>query len=157
MAVYGAMFSRLSSDMTLLNKMRLSIDGDTAPLVPGTREVRFSDPATGFSYIASKFGDDVLDGEVIDHGIASRMIGRANQLVAQAYVVKKDAVTGKPMVDDKGQLVLAVDESGKPIETTPEAKLRLRRYVGLLDAVRQVSRALDGPLGGGGGGGGGDE
>ncbi len=156
MAVYGAMFSRLSSDMTLLNKMRLTIDGDKAPLVPGTREVRFSDPATGFSYIASKFGDDVLDGEVIDHGIASRMIGRANQLVAQAYVVKKDAVTGKPMVDDKGQWVLAVDESGKPLETTPEAKLRLRRYVGLLDAVRQISRALDGPLGGGAGGGDGE-
>lgn len=157
MAVYGAMFSRLSSDMTLLNKMRLSVSGDAVPLVPGTREVRFSDPATGFSYIASKFGDDVLDGEVVDHGIASRMIGRANQLAAKAYVVKKDAVTGKPMVDDKGQWVLALDEAGKPIETTPEAKLALRRYVGLLDAVRQVSRALDGPLGGAGGGGGGDE
>jgi hypothetical protein len=151
MAVYGAMFSRLSSDMTLLNKMRLSVDGDKAPIVPGTREVRFSDPATGFSYIASKFGDDVLDGEVIDHGIASRMIGRANQLAKQAYVVKKDAVTGKPMVDEKGQWVLELDAAGKPIETTPDAKLRLRRYVGLLDAVRQVARALDGPLGGGGG------
>jgi hypothetical protein len=149
MAVYGAMFSRLSSDMTLLNKLRLSVDGDRAPIVPGTREVRFQDPATGFSYIAAKYGDDVLDGHTTDTGIASRMLGRANQLVAQAYTVKTDA-GGKPMLDDKGQLVLATDAEGRLIETTPEAKLKLRRYVGLLDALRQVSRALDGPLGGGG-------
>jgi hypothetical protein len=149
MAVYGALFSRLSSDMTLLNKLRVSVDGDKAPLVPGTREVRFQDPVTGFSYIAGKYGDDLLDGQVIDHGIASRMIGRANQLTAKAYVVKKDGA-GKPMVDDKGQWVLEVDGSGKLVEGTPEAKLALRRYVGLIDAVRQISRALDGPLGGGG-------
>ena len=152
MAIYGAMFSRLSSDLTLLNKMRLSIDGDRAPLVPGTREVRFQDPVTGFSYIAGKYGDDLVDGQVVDHGIASRMIGRANQLAAQAFVVKKDAVTGKPMVDDKGQWLLDVDAAGKPIPTTPAAVLKLRRYVGLLDAVRQIARALDGPLGGAGGG-----
>lgn len=157
MAIYGAMFSRLSSDMTLVNKLRLSIDGDRAPIVPGTREVRFADPVTGFSYIASKFGDDVVDGQVVDGGIASRMLGRANQLLAQAYTVKTDATTGKPMVDDKGQLVLALDADGRPIATSAAATLRLRRYVGLLDAVRQISRALDGPLGGAGGGGGGDE
>ena len=156
MAIYGAMFSRLSSDLTLLNKMRLSIDGDKAPLVPGTREVRFQDPETGFSYIASKYGDDVVDTQVVDHGIASRMVGRANQLAAQAYVVKKDAVTGKPMVDDKGQWVLDVDANGKPITNSADAVLRLRRYVGLMDAMRQISRALDGPLGGAGGDGSGE-
>ena len=135
--------------------MRLSIDGDNAPLVPGTREVRFQDPVTGYSYIAGKYGDDVVDAQVVDHGIASRMIGRANQLVARAYVVKKDAVTGAPMVDDKGQWVLDVDADGKPIQTTSaDAQLALRRYVGLMDAVRQISRALDGPLGAAGGGGG---
>lgn len=151
MAIYGALFSRLSSDMTLLNKLRLSVDGDRAPIVPGTREMRFQDPVTGFSYIAAKYGDDMLDGRATDSGIASRMLGRANQLVAQAYELKKDA-SGKPVLDDKGQLVLATDAGGKLIESSPEAQLRLRRYVGLLDAVRQISRALDGPLNGGGGG-----
>jgi hypothetical protein len=151
MALYGAIFSRMSSDMTLLNKMRLSVDGDNAPIVPGTREVRFQDPTTGYSYVAATYGDDVVDGQVVDHGIASRMIARANQLVGQAYSVKKDA-DGKPMLDEKGQLVLDVDAGGHLIETDSDALLRLRRYVGLLDAVRQISRALDGPLGGGGGG-----
>ncbi len=151
MVIYGAIFSRLGSDMTLLNKMRLSIDGDRAPAIPGVREVRFQDPQTGFSYIAGKFGDDVVDGATLDRGVASRMVGRANQLLQQAYAVKLDLVTGKPMVDEKGQLVLQLDASGKPTATSPEAVLKLRRYVGLLDALRQISRALDGPLGGGGG------
>ena len=154
--IYGAIFSRLGSDMTLLNKMRLSLDGDRAPTIPGVREVRFQDPQTGFSYIAGKYGDDVLDGQTLDHGVASRMVGRANQLLAQAYLVKTDA-TGKPMVDEKGHLVLQLDASGKPSATSQEAVLKLRRYVGLLDALRQISRALDGPLGGGGGGGGGGD
>ena len=157
MVIYGAIFSRLGSDLTLLNKMRLSIDGDRAPAIPGTREVRFQDPQTGFSYIAGKYGDDVLDGETIDHGVASRMLGRANQLLSQAYVIKMDAVTGKPMLDEKGHLVLSLDANSKPQVKTAEAVLKLRRYVGLLDGLRQVSRALDGPLGGGGGGGGGGD
>ena len=79
------------------------------------------------------------------------MVGRANQLLGQAYTLKKDA-TGKPMLDDKGNLLLELDANGKPTVTSPEAVLKLRRYVGLLDGLRQVSRALDGPLGGGGGG-----
>jgi hypothetical protein len=80
------------------------------------------------------------------------MVARANQLVAQAYVVKTDPVSGKPLVDDKGQWVLEVDADGKPLQTTSaDAQLALRRYVGLMDAVRQISRALDGPLAGGGG------
>ncbi len=158
MVIYGAIFSRLGSDMTLLDKMRLSIDGDKAPLVPGVREARFQDPQTGFSYIAGKYGDDVVDGVTLDHGIASRMVGRANQLLQQAYAVKMDAATGKPLLDEKGQLVLQIDAAGKPLATTPEAVLELRRYVGLLDALRQISRALDGPIGGSAGvGGGGDD
>ncbi|MBS2014513.1 MAG: zinc-dependent metalloprotease [Deltaproteobacteria bacterium] len=152
MAIYAALFSRLSSDMTLLNKMRLSIDGDRAPIVAGTREVRFTDPVTGFSWIASKYGDEIIDGKTVDHGIASRMIGRANALLLEAYTQKLDDA-GKPMFDAKGQPVLATDANGAFVAKTPEAGLRLRRYVGLLDAMRQVSRALDGPLGGGGGGG----
>jgi len=152
MAIYGAVFSRLSSDMTLLNKMRLWIDGDNAPVVPGTRQVRFTDPGTGYSWVASKFGDDVVDGRAVDHGIASRMLQRANQLLVQAYVQKTDA--GKPVFDDKGQPVLELDANGKPVPTSDDATLALRRYVGLLDGMRQIARSLDGPLGGGGGGGG---
>jgi hypothetical protein len=158
MATYGAIFARLSSDMTLLNKMRLSVDGDNTPRLPGTREVRFLDPVSGYAYVASKFGDDVLGGVTVDRGIASRMVARANQLLAQAYVVKVDASTGKPVEDDKGQLMPVLGANGELTPTSADAALKLRRYVGLLDATRQISRALDGPLAGvgNGGGGGGD-
>jgi len=152
MAMYGAMFSRLSSDMTLLNKMRLWIDGDRAPTVPGTREVRFTDPTTGYAWVAAKYGDDLVDGKAVDHGIASRMVGRANELLTQAYAVQTDA-KGKIMTDAKGQPLLVLDAGGRPTEISPDATLRLRRYVGLLDATRQIARVLDGPLGGGGGSG----
>ncbi|MBX3187949.1 MAG: zinc-dependent metalloprotease [Labilithrix sp.] len=150
MALYGAIFSRLSSDMTLVNKMRLWIDGDRAPVVPGTREVRFTDPVSGYAWVAAKYGDDLVDGKAVDHGIGSRMLGRANQLLVQAYAQKKDA-TGKPVFDEKGQPILELDASGRPIATSADAALRFRRYIGLLDAVRQIGRVLDGPLGGGGG------
>lgn len=155
MAVYGALFSRLSSDMTLANKLRVSLDGDRAPAIPGTREVRFTDPVTGYAYVAARYGDDSVDGVTFDQGIGSRMLRRANQLLGEAYVVK--TAGGKPVMDDKGEVVLELDPSGRPTPRSPEATLRLRRYIGLLDAVRQISRALDGPLGGAGGGGGGDE
>ena len=153
MLIYGALFSRLGSDMTLLNKLRLSVDGDATPTIPGVKQVRFTDPQTGFSYLAGKYGDDMLDGVVVDHGVASRMVGRANQLLGLAYQLKKDPLTGKPVVDAQGQPVLDADAGGAPIPVSPEATLNLRRYVGLLDALRQVSKALDGPLGGGGGSG----
>lgn len=149
MLLYGAIFSRLGSDMTLLNKMRLTLVGDAAPTVPGAREVRFQDPETGFSYVANSFGDEIVDGRAIDLGVASRMVGRANQLLAEAYAVKKD-LTGSPVIDDKGALVLELDAKGRPIATTAEATMKLRRYVGLLDTLRQVTRALDGPRGGAG-------
>jgi hypothetical protein len=152
MAIYGALFSRLSSDMTLVNKMRIWMDGDKAPVIPGTREIRFTNPESGYTYVASKYGDEALDGHTTDRGIGSRMLARANQLLAQAYQVKLDA-NGKTILDEKGQPQLVLDASGRPIVNGPDAQIQFRRYIGLVDATRQIGRVLDGPLGGGGGGG----
>lgn len=156
MAIYGTLFSRLSSDMTLANKMRVWNDGDKVPTVPGTREVRFTNPESGFTYVASKYGDEVVDGKTVDRGVGSRVILRANQLLTEAYQVKTDA-QGKPVIDEKGQPVLAVDGTGKPIEKSADAVLTFRRYMGLIDSMRQIGRILDGPLGGASGGGGSDD
>lgn len=79
------------------------------------------------------------------------MLARANQLLMQAYQVKVDE-QGKPALDANGQPQLVLDGSGSPITTNADAVLAFRRYVGLVDATRQISRLLDGPLGGGGGG-----
>lgn len=151
MAVYGSLFSRLSSDMTLSNKMRLWREGDDGPVVAGTRPVRFTDPTSGYTFIASAYGTEVVDGKSTDRGIASRMVERANALLVKAYQVKPGP-NGKPLLDANGQPTLVVDLDGRPVSNNdPSADLELRRYVGLLDGLRQIGRALDGPLGGGGG------
>ena len=70
-----------------------------------------------------------------------------NDLLAQAY---QNAGT----YNGVGELDLTL-VGGKPVPTgDADAQKALRRYVGLLDTLRQVGRILGGgPLGGGGGGG----
>jgi hypothetical protein len=152
LAIFAALFSRLGSDMTLVEKMRVWVDGDRAPQIPGAREARFADPRTGFVYIANRFGTEAVGSRTIDKGIASRMIERANSLLTTAYDVKKDT-EGKPVLGANGTPELKLDANGQPIVLNGGAETSLRRYIGLLDAVRQIGRALgDGPLGGAGGG-----
>ena len=149
MAIFAALFSRLGSDMTMVEKMRVWVDGDRAPTIPGARVIKFADPRTGFAYMANRFGDEPVGTRLIDKGIGSRMLARANGLVAEAYDVKRDAA-GEPLLDASGKPELKLDGAGAAVVVKPTAELELRKYVGLLDAVRQIGRALgDGPLGGG--------
>lgn len=145
MAIYAMLFSRASSDMTLVNKMRVVQDGDNGNLPPEGRRVSFVDPATGYRYLALKFGAESIGGRTIDKGIASRMLARANELAAAAYTT-----VGEPD-PDTGELTYEL-VGGVPV--AKGATETLRRYVGLLDLTRQVGKILgNGPLGGGGGGG----
>src|SRR5439155_8807619 len=102
-AVFAALFSRLNADMTLVNKMRLWIDGQVGQInVPDAQQVRFSDPASGYTYIARKYGPDSIDGKTVDKGIASRMLAHANAMLLASYAVQKDAVTGQVVLDKYG-------------------------------------------------------
>ena len=119
MGLYAVMFSRLNSDMTLANKMRIWMAGDPAPAVPGTREVRFADPKSGYTYVANRYGDDVIDGKTVDRGVASRMLAHANQLLAATY--KVDAPP-----DDEGKVkkrpALLSDYMPSPFKNDQEAR-----------------------------------
>lgn len=153
--IMGALFSRLNTDMTLTNKLRVWIDGVDGQVslttFPQSQQVRFSFPESGYTYIGRKFGDDVVAGRTVDSGIASRMIQHANALLKKAY-----KTTGA--VDAFGAPELALDANGQPQIADAEAVGTLRNYVGLLDAVRQVGHLLGyGPLGGPTDDGGGDE
>ncbi len=148
--IYALLYSRLSSDMALANKMRIRIEGDSGPTVAASRRISFNDPSSGYRYIGTRFGNETIQGRAVETGIASRMIQRANDLLALAYEVKKDG-GGNPVLDAFGEpeLVLA---NGQPKSLGAAAVLTLQRYVGLLDGMRQVSKILGGgPLGSGGG------
>ena len=116
--------------------------------VAEAQQIRFTDPTSGYTYVARLYGNDAIDGKVVDKGIASRMLAHANDLLVASFEVVKDA-DGHVIVDDFGQPVLALDDEGFPI-LLPEGRIaELNRYVGLLDATRQIGYRLGyGPIGG---------
>lgn len=147
-AVNAALLSRLSGDMDLVNKMRVWLDGDRSPQLPAARQVRLTDPKTGYTYVAGRFGSDVIDGKTVDRGIGSRMLQHGNDFVAAAYDVKRDA-TGKPVLDDSGRPEVLASEGGLPKVVNEGAETAYRKYLGLVDAMRQLQIVLgNGPLGG---------
>ena len=149
--IYAMLFSRFSTDMVLAQKMRIRYEGDNSPVIPADRMVTFRDPITGYRYQAVRYGTETIGGRAGEKGIASRMLQRANDLLVDAYsgVSAPDAATGErtvTLVD--GEPVVKV-VLGKP---QAEAVQKLRRYIGLLDGMRQVGNLLGGgPLGGGAG------
>jgi len=147
-AIFSALYARENTDMTLIHKMRIWIDGVEANIsdvaFPETDEqIQFYDPASGFTYIARRFGEEEIDGRMVDMGIASRMMARANDLLALSYVVERDT-EGNPVIDEYGRPVLVLDENGQPqpLDTYESKQGDLVRYVGLIDAVRQLGHIL---------------
>ena len=147
-AIFSALYARENTDMTLVHKMRIWIDGVEANIsdvaFPGAEnQIRFYHPGSGFTYIARRFGTEEIDGRQVERGIASRMMARANQLVTLSYVVVKDA-QGQPVLDEYGRPELVLDAQGQPqpLETFDSKMGELSRYVGLVDGVRQLGHIL---------------
>jgi len=146
--IYAMLFSRFSTDMVLFNKMRIRIEGDAGPTIPVDRRQTFVDPVTGYRYIAAKYGTETIQGRPVEMGIGSRMLQRANDLMTTVF-----ETTTLPSGDIEPVVVNGVPT--KKAGVKPADELTYRRYVGLLDAMRQVGNIFGGgPLGGGGGGGG---
>lgn len=147
-ALFSALYARENTDMTLIHKMRLWIDGveanisDTAFPKPED-QVRFYDPHSGFTYIARRFGTEEIDGRQVERGISSRILQRANQLVTLSYQVEKDT-QGAPVLDEYGRPKLVLDTNGQPIELDAFTSKRgeLIRYVGLVDSIKQLGLYL---------------
>lgn len=163
-AVYTAIFSRLGTDMTLMNKMRVWLDGQNGQIaVPDAEQVRYTDPTSGYTYVARKYGTENIDGKPVDRGIASRMIAHANAMLAAAYEIDDSPITNPTVTpastrDAYGRPRLKRDENGQPIVKSPELAGQLDKYVGLVDALREIELRLGyGPLGAGSIGNGGDD
>lgn len=155
-AVNVALFSRLSTDMGLMNKMRVWLDGQDGQVsVPEAEQARYTDPTSGYTYVARKYGSEDIDGKLVDRGIASRMLAHANAILAAAYEVDESVPSGPSAAlsstrDAFGRPRLVRDAAGQPIVKSPELAGQLDRYVGLIDALREIEMRLGyGPLGGG--------
>ena len=151
MLVFANLYSRYGTDMQLTNKLRVWVDGTTEQItVPEAQQIRFYDPSSGYTYVARLYGNEVIDGKTVDRGIASRMLRHANSLLGAAYELEVDS-NGDPVVDSFGLPTLVVDADGQPVVKDPAKVGALVKYVGLLDAARQIGHQLGyGPLGGGG-------
>jgi hypothetical protein len=146
--IFAEVFSRLGTDLTLQNKTLVYLEGTENVLdFPDAQKIKFTDPRSGFTYVARLYGPDTIDGKVVDQGIASRMIAHANALLAGAYQVQVDAA-GNPVPDAFGRPTLLLDANGQPIPTTDATKAKaFTDYVGLVDAAVQIARLLGhGPL-----------
>jgi hypothetical protein len=175
-AILAGIYSR-DVDLTLVNKMRIYVDGIDGNLskltIPDEQQVRFYNPNTGFTYIARKFGPQEIDGKTVDRGIGSRMLQYANILQAAAYEVETEdgKVNGTPIFDQYGQPKLVLRDADGTLSPTgtpgykPRPKgdgtailprpsnaqvptvVRHDRYVGLMDATRQIGLIFGaGPL-----------
>lgn len=137
------LFSPLGTDLTLQNKLLMYLEGTEGVIeIPDAQKVKFTDPRSGFTYVARLYGPDTVDGKTIDAGIASRMLIRANKLLTLAYQVEVDK-DGQPIVDQFGRPTLTLDESGQPIPADSQtATTGFADYVGLLDANVEVARRI---------------
>lgn len=143
--IYTLIYSRFSTDMVMAQKMRIKADGDAGPTI--ANPIGFRDPITGIRYVAQSYGTETIPGRgAVEKGIASRMIQRANELGERAWAVESTSGTGEHTW---------TMSNGGPSVIDDAAAKEARRYIGLLDAMRQVGNVYgNGPLGGGGGGGG---
>jgi hypothetical protein len=143
--IFAYLFGRMNGDLMLSNKLRVWVEGSISGEleVPEAEQVRFTDPLSSITYVARRFGTETIDGKDVERGIASRMIERANELLAQTYTLETDA-NDVPVLDEFGRPGLARSSTGElvPSASFADASLKLRRYVGLLDANVQISTMI---------------
>jgi hypothetical protein len=150
--LWGHVFSRLNTDLTMANKLRIWLEGYPGGFdIPEAQQVKFYNPESGLTYVARKWGDEVIDGKSVDKGIGSRMLAHVNALLAFVYQVQKDS-SGAPVLDQFGMPTLLTDSSGNAMLVTEatndpygNAGRRLneyRLYVGNIDAAVQIGNIV---------------
>jgi hypothetical protein len=141
--LWAQLFSSLGTDLSLVNKTLVYLEGTENVIdFPDDQKVKFTDPRSGITYVARLFGPDEVDGKTIDSGIASRMIAHANDLLAQAYDVEKDA-DDKPVTDAFGRPNAVLDSAGQ-LTPTGDATIvtGFSDYVGFLDSSVEISKLV---------------
>lgn len=144
--VFSHLYGRLNGDLELSNKLRIWVDGSiSAELqIPDAEQQRFTNPESGITYVARKFGRETVNGTSVDKGIGSRMLETANALLQDVYEIESDE--DGLVFDAYGRPQLAVDDDGIPIRKTGDgadaAHTKLNRYIGQVDATVQISNLV---------------
>lgn len=145
--IFSHLYGRLNSDLELSNKLRIWVEGSiSAELeIPDAEKQHFTNPESGITYVARRFGRETVLGQSVDTGIGSRMLETANQLLIAAYEVETDE-DGNTVFDQFGRPELARDDAGIPIRRknalADAARTKLNRYIGQLDATVQISNLV---------------
>ncbi|MBI5532708.1 MAG: hypothetical protein HY898_08345 [Deltaproteobacteria bacterium] len=150
-SIFAAMYSRETGDMTLMNKMRIWIEGVDGN-IGGTgfpdpaQQQRLFNPLSGFTYIARKFGPDNIADKTVDKGVGASMLQYANWLAAGTW--KVEGGKNAPVFDQYGQVKFLLDANGDvqliaadPASTKLSAYIK---YVGIIDGMRQIGLYLGG-------------
>jgi hypothetical protein len=107
----------------------------STPLFPLAEQATWVDPLSGQSYVAHRYGTEVLDGQSLDRGIGARMLDWMNTLTGEAYETTGiDPVTGG--------LTYAKTADGQPVVKSQRFANRVKSYQGLLDFMQEVSSAF---------------
>jgi hypothetical protein len=119
-----------------IDMMRIFRLGTTsAPLFPPEQQATWVDPLSGQSYVAHRYGSEVIDGQTVDRGIGARMLDWANVLAEQAYETEeRDPLTGA--------FTYRRGPDGQPVVKSQRFANRLKSYQGLLDFMQEVSGAF---------------
>jgi hypothetical protein len=138
--LYTAANASLSGDQTLQHKMNVWVDGTGLTInIPDNQKIKACDPATGYTYVARKYGREDIDGKSVELGIASRMLEHANALIADAYLVQRDG-NNKPILDSFGRPTLILDGNGQPQSGGNTTVAAVGRYIQVIDAAALFSR-----------------
>jgi hypothetical protein len=104
---------------------------NSAPLFPPAEQATWVDPLSGQSYVAHRYGTEILDGQSLDRGIGARMLDWMNTLTGEAYEVTGiDPVTGG--------FAYAKTADGQPVVKSQRFVNRVKNYQGLLDFMLKV-------------------
>lgn len=147
LAIFGMLFSSLNSDTRVINLMRIWTPGGNEEVgVPENERIYFTNPMTGITYVARRYGIDpaltAIRGNVpTDGGVAARMLLHANELLKSTFQTDGTNPDGTPRV--------LRDMQGRPLprnttsaQDQARAETWFRYYVGLLDAMRLVSNVF---------------
>jgi hypothetical protein len=116
---------------------------DATPLFPAGEQATWTDPLSGQTYVAHRYGYETIDGQRVDRGIGARMLDWMNLLTRQAYEPELDPVTNEQAIDPvTGAFIYAKTQDGQPVVKALFGQRfvnRVKSYQGLLDFMQEVT------------------